>query len=83
MRLCARLKSRLANIDAVNNINYGEAGLRLLENSPVPAVVIEFGNIHNSDEMKLVGSDEGRKELGSAVFAAIEEYRGDVAVKKK
>lgn len=83
LKFCAGLKSRLANIAAVNDINYGEAGLRLLENSAVPAVVIEFGNIQSSDEMKLVGSDEGRKALGSAVFAAIEEYRGDVAVKKK
>jgi len=83
MKLCASLESRLAAIDAVNYTNYGEAGFRLLENSPVPAVVVEFGNIHSSEEMKLVGSDKGRKELGSAVFAAIEEYRSDVTVKKK
>ncbi|MFO7915700.1 MAG: N-acetylmuramoyl-L-alanine amidase [Candidatus Krumholzibacteriales bacterium] len=83
IKLCSSFKSKFAAINALNDISYGEAGFRLLENSPVPAVVMEFGNINSSQDMKLVNSDRGRKELGSAVFAAIEEYRGAVAGKKK
>lgn len=83
LKLCSCLESRLAAIDAVNDVRYGEAGFSLLENSPIPSVVVELGNINSGEDMKMVNSDKGRKELGAAVYAAIEEYRGEVAGKRE
>lgn len=69
-------KSLRENVDNSNTreAKRNEAGIYVLKNAKVPAILVECGFLSNSDELGKLQSDEYQQQLADAIFKGIEEF---------
>jgi len=55
-----------------------QVGIRVLEATNMPAILIETGFITNYDDERYLNSDKGQQELAECIARAIKKYKEDI-----
>lgn len=75
------IQNSFMSIAKRSNRGVKQAGLLVLKESGMPAVLIELGFINNAKEAKYMSSEVGKKDLAKSIFEGIKHYR-DNFIKK-
>jgi N-acetylmuramoyl-L-alanine amidase len=57
-----------------------QAGLVVLWNATMPAILVETGFISNPDEEKYLMTDQGQSIIASAIFRAFRDYKKEIEI---
>lgn len=67
-------------VDETNNRDVkANSSYYMLLHTPCPTVIVECGFLSNSEEAKLLGTDEYQEKIANAVCHGIEEYLSDTS----
>jgi len=53
-------------------------GIRVLESTNMPSVLVETGFLSNPDDEKYLNSDEGQQQIADAITRAVVRYKPNV-----
>jgi hypothetical protein len=56
-------------------LNQRQVGIRVLQSTNMPAILIETGFINNYEDERYLNSDEGQQELADGIAAAVKRYK--------
>lgn len=56
-------------------LNQRQVGIRVLQSTNMPAILIETGFINNEADERYINSDKGQQELAESITAAVKRYR--------
>lgn len=56
-------------------LNQRQVGIRVLQSTNMPAILIETGFINNVEDERYLNSDEGQQELAESITRAVLKYR--------
>lgn len=56
-------------------LNQRQVGIRVLQSTNMPAILIETGFINNAEDERYLNSDKGQQELAEAITEAVKRYR--------
>ena len=63
---------------AALGVNQRQVGIRVLQSTNMPAILIETGFINNPEDERYINSEEGQQELAEAITAAVIRYKEQV-----
>ncbi len=78
MNLAAKVQNQFKTRAGRNDKGVRQAGLVVLWNATMPAILVETGFISNSVEEKYLMSDDGQSVLASAIYRAFKEYKNEI-----
>ena len=56
-------------------LNQRQVGIRVLQSTNMPAILIETGFINNVEDERYLNSDDGQQELAESITAAVKRYK--------
>lgn len=56
-------------------LNQRQVGIRVLQSTNMPAILIETGFINNAEDERYLNSEAGQRELAEAITKAVKRYR--------
>ncbi len=56
-------------------LNQRQVGIRVLQSTNMPAILIETGFINNEEDERYLNSEKGQQELAESIAAAVKRYR--------
>lgn len=56
-------------------LNQRQVGIRVLQSTNMPAILIETGFINNEDDERYLNSEEGQQELAESITEAVKRYK--------
>ena len=56
-------------------LNQRQVGIRVLQSTNMPAILIETGFINNEEDERYINSDKGQQELAESIARAVKRYR--------
>ena len=56
-------------------LNQRQVGIRVLQSTNMPAILIETGFINNEEDERYLNSENGQQELAESIAAAVKRYR--------
>lgn len=56
-------------------LNQRQVGIRVLQSTNMPAILIETGFINNADDERYLNSESGQQELADGITAAVKRYK--------
>jgi N-acetylmuramoyl-L-alanine amidase len=59
-------------------LNQRQVGIRVLQSTNMPAILIETGFINNDEDERYLNSDEGQEELAVSITQAVKRYKNIV-----
>lgn len=78
LNLAAKVQNQFKNRAGRKDMGVRQAGLVVLWNATMPAILVETGFISNSAEEKYLMTDEGQSYLASAIYRAFKEYKNEI-----
>jgi N-acetylmuramoyl-L-alanine amidase len=63
---------------AALGVNQRQVGIRVLQSTNMPAILIETGFINNPEDERYINSEKGQQELAEAITAAVIRYKEQV-----
>ena len=63
---------------AALGVNQRQVGIRVLQSTNMPAILIETGFINNPEDERYINSEQGQQELAEAITAAVIRYKEQV-----
>ena len=76
--LAAKVQSQFKTRAGRKDMGVRQAGLVVLWNATMPAVLVETGFISNSSEEKYLMTDDGQSYIASAIYRAFKEYKNEI-----
>lgn len=76
--LAAKVQNQFRTRAGRKDIGVRQAGLVVLWNATMPAILVETGFISNPDEEKYLITDQGQSILASAIYRAFKEYKIEI-----
>ena len=55
--------------------NQRQVGIRVLQSTNMPAILIETGFINNEEDERYLNSEKGQQELAESITEAVKRYR--------
>jgi N-acetylmuramoyl-L-alanine amidase len=83
LNLAAKIQNQFKSRAGRKDMGVRQAGLVVLWNATMPAVLVETGFISNSAEEKYLMSDDGQSYLASAIYRAFKEYKNEIEKNSK
>jgi N-acetylmuramoyl-L-alanine amidase len=68
--------------DGRHSLGVKEQGVLVLQQSAMPAVLVETGFINNPKDEEYLNSSEGQAEIVQSIIRAIKKYKGDIEGQK-
>jgi N-acetylmuramoyl-L-alanine amidase len=59
-------------------VNQRQVGIRVLQSTNMPAILVETGFINNPEDERYINSDEGQQEIAEAITNAVIRYKKQV-----
>jgi N-acetylmuramoyl-L-alanine amidase len=59
-------------------LNQRQVGIRVLQSTNMPAILIETGFINNEEDEQYINSEEGQEELAISITQAVKRYKNIV-----
>jgi N-acetylmuramoyl-L-alanine amidase len=59
-------------------LNQRQVGIRVLQSTNMPAILIETGFINNDEDERYLNSEEGQEELAVSITQAVKRYKNIV-----
>jgi N-acetylmuramoyl-L-alanine amidase len=59
-------------------LNQRQVGIRVLQSTNMPAILIETGFINNEEDERYINSEEGQNELAESITQAVKRYKNIV-----
>ncbi|MEO6548586.1 MAG: N-acetylmuramoyl-L-alanine amidase [Ferruginibacter sp.] len=59
-------------------LNQRQVGIRVLQSTNMPAILIETGFINNEEDERYLNSERGQQELAESITAAVKRYKAAV-----
>jgi N-acetylmuramoyl-L-alanine amidase len=56
-------------------LNQRQVGIRVLQSTNMPAILIETGFINNEEDERYINSEEGQQELAQSIAEAVKRYK--------
>ena len=56
-------------------LNQRQVGIRVLQSTNMPAILVETGFINNEEDERYLNSEEGQQELAESITAAVKRYK--------
>ena len=56
-------------------LNQRQVGIRVLQSTNMPAILIETGFINNEEDERYLNSEQGQQELAESIAQAVKRYR--------
>ncbi len=78
LALASYMQKNYTDVNKRVNRGVKEQGLLILQRAAMPSVLTEIGFISNLEEEKYINSDEGQKEIVTAIVNAIKQYKKEV-----
>jgi N-acetylmuramoyl-L-alanine amidase len=83
LNLAAKIQNQFKTRAGRKDMGVRQAGLVVLWNATMPAVLVETGFISNTAEEKYLMTDEGQSYLASAIYRAFKEYKKEIEKNSK
>ena len=64
-------------------LNQRQVGIRVLQSTNMPAILIETGFINNAEDERYINSEEGQQELAESITEAVKRYKSIVETGNK
>ncbi len=81
--LAAKVQNQFKSRAGRKDMGVRQAGLVVLWNATMPAVLVETGFISNSAEERYLMTDDGQSYLASAIYRAFKEYKIEIEKNSK
>jgi N-acetylmuramoyl-L-alanine amidase len=78
LNLAAKVQDQFRDRAGRKDLGVKQAGLVVLWNATMPAILVETGFMSNSAEEKYLTSDEGQSLIASAIYRAFKEYKSEI-----
>jgi len=78
LNLAAKVQNQFKTRAGRKDMGVRQAGLVVLWNATMPAVLVETGFISNSVEEKYLMTDDGKSFIASAIYRAFKEYKNEI-----
>ncbi|MFN8258840.1 MAG: N-acetylmuramoyl-L-alanine amidase [Bacteroidales bacterium] len=78
LNLAAKVQNQFRERAGRKDIGVKQAGLVVLWNATMPAILVETGFMSNPAEEKYLISDEGQSIIASAIYRAFKEYKNEI-----
>jgi N-acetylmuramoyl-L-alanine amidase len=59
-------------------VNQRQVGIRVLQSTNMPAILVETGFINNPEDERYINSKEGQQEIAEAITAAVIRYKENI-----
>ena len=59
-------------------VNQRQVGIRVLQSTNMPAILIETGFINNPEDERYINSEKGQQEMAEVITAAVKRYKEQV-----
>ncbi len=59
-------------------VNQRQVGIRVLQSTNMPAILVETGFINNPEDERYINSDEGQQEIAEAITNAVIRYKKQI-----
>jgi N-acetylmuramoyl-L-alanine amidase len=78
LNLATKVQNQFRDRAGRKDMGVRQAGLVVLWNATMPAILVETGFISNPQEEKYLLTDEGQSYLASAIYRAFKEYKNEI-----
>jgi len=78
LKLASMVQDQFRDRAGRKDIGVKQAGLIVLWNATMPAILVETGFISNANEEKYLITDQGQSLIASAIYRAFKEYKNDI-----
>ncbi|MDF1550168.1 MAG: N-acetylmuramoyl-L-alanine amidase, partial [Bacteroidales bacterium] len=76
--LASKIQDQFRTRVGRKDLGVRQAGLVVLWNATMPAILVETGFISNANEEKYLITDQGQSFLASAIYRAFKEYKNEI-----
>jgi N-acetylmuramoyl-L-alanine amidase len=59
-------------------VNQRQVGIRVLQSTNMPAILVETGFINNPEDERYINSEKGQQELAEVITAAVKRYKEQI-----
>jgi N-acetylmuramoyl-L-alanine amidase len=78
LKLASKVQEQFRERAGRKDMGVRQAGLVVLWNATMPAILVESGFISNAEEEKYLMTDEGQSVISSAIYRAFKEYKAEI-----
>ncbi|MBS1513177.1 MAG: N-acetylmuramoyl-L-alanine amidase [Bacteroidetes bacterium] len=64
-------------------VNQRQVGIRVLQSTNMPAILVETGFINNPEDERYINSEKGQQEIAEAITAAVIRYKQNIETMNK
>ena len=82
IRFADLVNHELKSVDGRHSHGVKEQGVLVLQQSAMPAVLVETGFINNRKDEEYLNSSEGQAEIVQSLIRAIKKYKKDIEEQK-
>jgi N-acetylmuramoyl-L-alanine amidase len=77
-QLATMIQEEFAPLGRDDHVKQRYTGIRVLESTNMPSVLVETGYLSNPDEEKYLNSDDGQQQIADAITRAVVRYKATV-----
>ncbi len=78
LKLATKIESETGKISAIKSRGVKQAGFLVLWQTSMPSVLVETGFLTNSNDRKVLKTEEGQRKIAQGIFRAIKDYKSSL-----